>query len=709
MSPAHDSIEVLAACLDEYQEAARAGEPIDPAVYAERLGPLYDEFRGLVDTESALERVLEPEESTALPRNFGEYTLLRELGRGGMGVVYYARHRTLERDVALKVLKAAIDTDETARQRFKREAKALARVSHDHIVKVHDYGEVNGQPFYSMTLVTGPSLTELVKTGERPDPRTLCARLAPIADALEVLHQAGVVHRDVKPSNIMVDPETGRYLLADFGLARSATSVTMTRTGDSIGTPLYMSPEQILGKRDEVDARADVYGLGATLYELLVGHPPFKAEDTATLMPMVLAQRPTPPVALDPAIPRECSNIALKCLEKKREDRYQSAARVAEDLRAFAAGGRVVGRPVPALTHGARWLRRRPALAAAVLLAVLLPAWLVYRMQTLPAHLRVESPVPLEGRLLLDGEVVAMAVAAAGIEIERDRPYEVAFEPADPRLVVAPDRVTATSPGEVRVVKLYPFPRDPSDLESLELLAQATGVALGRQPSPGRERSALGEDEMLLVFPRGAVRPRDIREGRVELQLQVTEVFERKGHIVFRVDGAEVARLPLSEKDVAESIHELTRVPLPASLREVLRPGAQVEWSFEARDFVRRARFEVVADAAADAALERVAEAFAVAPYAPAERDALRAAFEARALGALGLHQAAYERVREHAARGGRAGVLHWEIQRAALVALFSVREQQSLGLLDRVLRQINAAPAAEREALYLPAGGDQR
>ena len=176
--------------------------------------------------------------------------------------------------MAVKVLRTGFDTSPEAIERFRREAVACAQVRHDNIVEVYESGDVDGRPFYAMALLRGRSLSRLIRSGPMPTPQETCRRLADVADALHTLHEHGIIHRDIKPSNIMIE-ESGRMVLADFGLARTLVSAALTKTGEALGTPLYMSPEQLMGRGDEVNRRSDVYGLGATLYEVFAGHPPF--------------------------------------------------------------------------------------------------------------------------------------------------------------------------------------------------------------------------------------------------------------------------------------------------------------------------------------------------------------------------------------------------------------------------------------------------
>ncbi len=359
----------IADSLEDYHRRRRLGERARPEDYESKLGAAYEEFREILDAEQVLDDLIEAPITEELPRPFGDYTLLRELGRGSVGVVYEAVQRKLGRNVALKLLRTGFESDSVAREHFLREAGACAQVRHPNIVEIYDVGDVDGVPYYAMSLVEGRTLGQLCAAEDAPSPQEICRGLADVCDALQELHDRGIVHRDIKPSNIMVDAK-GRMLLADFGLARTAMSETLARTGVSLGTPLYMSPEQVLGRREEIDGRTDVYCIGATLYEAIAGRPPFRTEDMQALIRMVLDEQPAPARDVAPECPVEADFIALKCLEKERRDRYQTARELRDDLLRFAAGEHVVGRPLNPMRRAVRRVRRRPRLAAAAVALV---------------------------------------------------------------------------------------------------------------------------------------------------------------------------------------------------------------------------------------------------------------------------------------------------------------------------------------------------
>ena len=307
-------------------------------------------------------------------RQIGDYELLEEIGRGGMGVVYRARQTSLGRQVALKVLPSFARADATAAARFRREAKTTSQLCHPGIVQVFGFGEANGLPFFAMQLIEGPTLRLLLDRIRARVPETLrnslieececeadhellrnppgsarvgsryarsCANLcAEVAGALGAAHAAGIVHRDLKPSNILIR-EDGTPVLVDFGLAGNEEA-GLTKTGDALGTPSYMAPEQACG--EDTDSRTDVWGLGAILYELLTLRPPFEGENPPKTLRMILDDAPERPRSLNPGVPRDLEAIVLKCLEKEPRDRYQNMQALAEDLWAFLLGGVIAGR-----------------------------------------------------------------------------------------------------------------------------------------------------------------------------------------------------------------------------------------------------------------------------------------------------------------------------------------------------------------------------
>ncbi|HTU27647.1 MAG TPA: serine/threonine-protein kinase, partial [Pirellulales bacterium] len=294
---------------------------------------------------------------------FGRYELEAEIGRGGMGVVYKARQADLGRSVALKMILASRLASLADVRRFQREARAAGSLRHSHIVGIHEVGECHGQHYFTMDFIAGEDLARRLARGPL-GAETAAALLLDVARAVDYLHAAGLVHRDLKPSNILID-ERGEALVTDFGLAKFFQSEEeRTETGMILGTPNYMSPEQAAGRTAEIGPPSDVYSLGAILYEMLTGRPPFSAADPFNVRLQVLEQEPPAPRSLNPRVPPELERICLGCLEKDPAARYPSAAALAADLARFLRGEPPEIPTATLVQRVRRWCRRRPALTA---------------------------------------------------------------------------------------------------------------------------------------------------------------------------------------------------------------------------------------------------------------------------------------------------------------------------------------------------------
>lgn len=303
-----------------------------------------------------------------------DYELLNEIGRGGQGVVYRARQKSLNRTVALKVIGAGAWATEAHLKRFRLEAEATAGLNHPFIVPIHEIGEQNGHCYFSMSLIEGEQLDAVASGGAMPASRAT-ELVAKLARTVHHAHDRGVLHRDIKPGNILLDAK-GEPHLTDFGLARLLEAEsTMTRTVDMLGTPTYMAPEQARGTSAALTRATDVYGLGAVLYQLLTGRPPFSAETPFEIVRLLLETEPPDPRAINPKLGRDLSTICLKCLEKDPQHRYTSALALAEDLERCLRREPIRARRSGVVSRASKWIRRNPpTVFAAVSLAGLIAA-----------------------------------------------------------------------------------------------------------------------------------------------------------------------------------------------------------------------------------------------------------------------------------------------------------------------------------------------
>ena len=341
---------------------------------------------------SAVEKSIRPHESATImgshapvvsadisfPQISG-YEICEKLGQGGMGTVYKARQLDADRTVALKVVRAdqlaelSLERRREVVSRFQGEARAAAALDHDHIVTVYDVGESHGRAFYSMRFVEGESLANRLQRGPVPG-RDAAEMLEPIARAVQRTHESGILHRDLKPANILVEHATGRPLVTDFGLAKLQNAdLTATKTGDVFGSPPYMPPEQAKSAGDAT-AASDVYSLGATLYHMLTGKPPFQAASVLETLRLVVETEPVPPRELNPAVEKDLETICLKCLEKDPTRRYASAEVLANDLRRFVRMEPIAARPIGRIGRISRWCRRNAFVSSMLTLVIVILA-----------------------------------------------------------------------------------------------------------------------------------------------------------------------------------------------------------------------------------------------------------------------------------------------------------------------------------------------
>ncbi len=313
----------------------------------------------------------------------GDYELLEEVGRGGQGVVFRARQKSLNRTVALKVISLGQWASEAHLKRFRREAEAAASLDHPGIVPIHEVGERDGSCYFSMKFIEGGQLDEVVRREPIPI-RGAVELIAKVARTVHYAHEHGILHRDIKPGNILLD-KNGEPHLTDFGLARLLdTQSSVTRTIDVLGTPSYMAPEQAAGETTKLSKATDVYGLGAVLYQLLTGQPPFAGGTTYETIRLLRDTEPRPPRLINSKIVRDLSTICLKCLEKDPQRRYPSALALTEDLEHWLKHEPIQARRTGIFTRGRKWVRRNPTsalLAASLIALAAAAAWIVWKSE----------------------------------------------------------------------------------------------------------------------------------------------------------------------------------------------------------------------------------------------------------------------------------------------------------------------------------------
>lgn len=336
-----------------------------------------DEVNQLLKKDSGATLAWTPNENPELQlplehqriRYFGDYELLAEVARGGMGIVYRARQVSLNRTVAVKMILAGRLASASDVARFQQEATSAAKIRHPNVVTIFEIGEDQGQHFFSMEFIEGGNLARIK---DKPLPAKIAAQyVLTIADAIVAIHAAGLLHRDLKPSNVLIEQRTGQLKVSDFGLVKSDDLETMvTQTGQVLGTPSYMSPEQAAGQNERVGPGTDVYAIGAILYELITGKPPFAGETPWDTAWQVQSTEALAPSALNPKVPRDLETICLKCLQKDISRRYLTARQLADDLGRFLRGEPIQARPIGQLERTWRWYRRHPSTAAAITFAI---------------------------------------------------------------------------------------------------------------------------------------------------------------------------------------------------------------------------------------------------------------------------------------------------------------------------------------------------
>jgi serine/threonine protein kinase len=439
----------LDALFEEYAGRRRRGERVSIEEYVAKHPTLAAELGRLLPAAAFLERYKPPSESGhALGMSgksgqegigpieqLGDTRIVRELGRGGMGIVYEGEQEILGRRVAVKVLPRQALANKTSRERFHREAKLVARLQHPNIVPIHTIGEEDGIPYFVMALIDGSGLDRILEDGVtippeiQPRAQWVAGIGCQAAEALAYAHGQNVLHRDIKPSNFLLD-SAGTLWLADFGLSKLADDLSLTRTGELPGTLRYLAPECL---KHTADARSDIYSLGLTLYELLVGRPAFADQDRIHLLHRIDSHDVPAPSTLLPGLDRDLETIVLKAMEREPSSRYPTAELMAADLRRFLSGEPILARRPAFSTRIRHWARREPVAAALAATSVVLGVLLVYFV-----GLFIYAPPPMP-RLFED--------PAFG-------------DPSAPRRFPRPDRDFGAGPPPEREGDPFPFPRD---------------------------------------------------------------------------------------------------------------------------------------------------------------------------------------------------------------------------------------------------------
>jgi WD40 repeat protein/tRNA A-37 threonylcarbamoyl transferase component Bud32 len=444
------------------------------------------------------------------------YEVLGELGRGGMGVVYRARQTRLNRPVALKVILAGEHAGPEQRVRFLAEAEAAAAVDHPGVVRVYECGAHAGQPYLALEYCPGGTLADRLAAGPLP-PREAAALVERLARAVAAAHARGVLHRDLKPANVLF-AEDGTPKVADFGLARRADGGGLTATGAVLGTPSYMAPEQALGDKG-VTTAADVYGLGAILYECLTGRPPFRAESPLATLRLVQTAEPPSPSSLRPGLPRDLVTACLKAIDKAPGRRYAGAAELADDLGRWLAGEPVLARPVGRLERAWRWARRRPAEAGLLLAGGVAALLLAGGAVGLWYHGRLQEEY---GR-----------TRAANEQLER---LQYAHNIGRAHAALRDGNLAVVDP----LLDACPPDRRGWEWHYLKRLAHAELVGIPGLKAPSGMRVSPDGARVALVTPSGEVKVCDTATGRVVRTLAIS-VGPQTGGVAFSPDGARLA------------------------------------------------------------------------------------------------------------------------------------------------------------------------
>ena len=363
---------------------------------------------------------------------FGKYQILNEIARGGMGIVYKIYDPNLKRELALKLMIQGEGATEMAIKRFLLEARAAANLKHPNIIAVHEMGELDGQFYFTMDFIDGNSFQDIFQSSQKMPEKVFIQHMAAVCSALQAAHDRGIIHRDLKPANIMLEKQTGRVVLMDFGLAKDTSSMSIQSiTGAVFGSPAYMSPEQAQGQTHSIDSRCDIYSMGVILYEGLTGKKPFHGETAFETISLVVNTEPVRPQTIAPgAVSKDMENIILKCLEKDPDRRYQQIIDLRADLLSYLKGDPVSARPVPPHVRLWRKIRRKPLvlgtmLASPLIVAAIIAGWLIFSG---PSYLEVADDGIKSGDPIRQiGAVKDLAVRLEQQKIKKPEQRETAF------------------------------------------------------------------------------------------------------------------------------------------------------------------------------------------------------------------------------------------------------------------------------------------
>ena len=423
--------------VDGYVYCSACGRRFNPFLVGEEtvVVPPPDSKRtkpaGAVDTAPDGED--EGADAPPASRRFGEYDIIDEIARGGMGVVYLARQRILRRVVALKVLRSGDNASDEERQRLLREAKAAAGLSHPNIVPIHEFSIQQGQPYFTMDFIDGLPLDRMLENGPL-NVRQAVEIIATVSRAISYAHSRGIIHRDLKPANIIITPD-GRPMITDFGLAveqnaDSDKKQRMTMAGSIMGTIPYAPPEQAAGKIDQISERSDVYAMGAVLYEMVTGRPPFTGFTQFELMRRVINHDPVPPRQINPKVHRDVETIILKCLEKEQRRRYPDAKTFADDCQSFLKGEVIAARPITLGYRCRRFITRRPLLnlLSALVICLSLAVWIGINHFRVLAKEKEQTELHLEQQLeVKQAETERIALEKEEIERQMRRDWRTEY------------------------------------------------------------------------------------------------------------------------------------------------------------------------------------------------------------------------------------------------------------------------------------------